>query len=303
MLVLDKCVGEGMLIYLIRRFFENGFLIPVFSVWISYVFSCLVRESNLDYLKLYSENVSKVCLSVQATGVCCVCGWKTYKYIAVNGLGDSSLDYFVNRIIMWMLMVVGTWIGFGFRCKGRVERTNEIIREFNSGITFKEKVKFWKPIIIWLMLSVCILPILNYFDIKKTVTTIVASFIVTVAFIVVIVNKYDNSSEQRGLKNYNKAIEKHRNGEDSEGQVMKQHFHFVGDELVIDKRDVKYEGHQNDSEFIDLFGEKHIKFVDADAAYKMLLDRDKKQHEYIKKGVNDCDEIEKYKNIEKILGS
>ena len=38
-----------------------------------------------------------------------------------------------------------------------------------------------KPIIIWLMLSVCILPILNYFDIKKTVTTIVASFIVTVA--------------------------------------------------------------------------------------------------------------------------
>ena len=282
-------------VYWLVRFIENGLFIPLFSMAVSYFFERKVESLNLDYLPLYSEKVSKVCFSVIVITFCIVLKIGVLSKYTTN---DWEFDFFLNRILMWMLTVMGTWLGLGCGCRGRVARDNDIIQDSNSGVTFKDKIRFWTPIIVVLMICdvILFLSISKWFEMLYIIFfPFSLTFLLTSLIALYIIKSRKKPSERRSLKNFCKAKECHAQKEYGEGQYCEIGFCLDKNELVMKERRIIYQGHQDDTELKELFGEKRVPLDTYEDALVKLQERCRKQNEYIKKAFEDCIEIERNK--------
>lgn len=296
-----ELIGERSdYLHVVKKFFENGLLIPIFSAIISFIFEKRVESLNLHYSRLYNERVSKICFSVLVLSFCLVV---QFLIIPKYPNSDPLVDFLFNRILMWIMTVVGTWIGFGFACKGSIEKDNELINANNEGIMAKEKMQFWIPIIIGLVMC-CIVLFLS--ATKFVGTLVVVSILVAFSFLVsglitaIIIKRKTNPSPRRSLKLFLKARNNLEKGIVAQGQYGKVEYELFENELKIKPRTVIYEGHQDDDDFKELFAGPIIEFSDFDEAFKKLEALNKMQREYIQKGFDDCAELEKQKKRKKI---
>ena len=290
---------DGFL-HVLKKFLENGLLIPLLSAIVSYVFAKKIESLNMQYLRLYSVTVPKVCFSVLVVSFCLVV-W--FFIIPKDAEGDAQVEFLINRILMWLLTVLGTWVGFGFACGGSLEKDNKLISDNNKGVFGKEKLKFWIPIILALLLCDVFI-FVSVTEIFGTVEILVAAFgfaFLTSGLIsAYLIKRKINPSHRRSLKLFLKARNNLEKGIPALGQYGKVEYELFDKELKIKPRTVIYEGHQNDDDFKNLFAGPTIEFSDFNEALKKLKELNKAQRDYIQKGFDDCVEIEKQKKTEKI---
>lgn len=287
-------------LHLIKKFLENGLLIPFLSALVSYLFKIKVESLHMQYLKLYSETVPKVCFSVLVVSFCIVVQFLIIPHSEGN---QAQVEFWLNRILMWIITVIGTWVGFGFACKESTEIDNQLIRDNNNGIFWREKIKFWIPILAALMFCDVILFVAasKLAGVFAVIVTVFAfAFLVSGLLSAFFIKRKINPSPRRSLKLFLKARNNLGEGIPANGQYGRVQYELFENELRIKPREVIYEGHQDDEAFKALFGGPTIKFNDFREAFEKLEELDKAQKEYIQKGFDDCVEIERKKKREKI---
>ena len=271
------------------RFIENGIFIPFLSTFISVGFGFIIEHYNLDYLKLYSKKTSKVVFSVMVT-MFCIAMFMTV--LSIYNKDDQMVSFLLNRIFMWLLTILGTWIGFGVGCKGRVEKNLEMEKTYKRNVSWKEEISYWWPIALGLVLCGIILNLTFskiWIILQSYLFSILLSFLFVAFLTIILYYQVKFPSETRCVKNYWKAVKAYKNVGVGKGQYHKIRFVMKGKQLILDKIAVEYDGHQNDEEFIELFGKKNIPLNDDfDEMLEYLRKRDDLQDQYIKKAFEEC---------------
>ena len=285
-------VDKTSLPYVFIRAYENGLFIPLLGVVVSWLFYNSVRSLHLQYLPHYSDTVPKVCFTVIVLTFCVVLKIGVLdKYQS----SDAEYDLMLNRILMWALTVLGTWVGFGFGCKSQEEKVNEIIQDSNEEVTFTEKLKFWAPIVGALVISVLIMfvsisSILDEFFV--VLFSFALSFLVFGSITLTIIMRKKNPSKSRSAKLFVQAKSSHRKTGLGEGQFGELFYSLDKDKLIIKPRIVIYEGHQDDDEFKKLFCEDSIQLGETEDKYedawRALNEKLTEQENYIKRKLEAC---------------
>ncbi len=284
--------------YFFIKAYENGLFIPLLSVGVSWLFYNSVKSLNLQYHPLYSDKVPKVCFTVIVISFCVILIFGMLPKYEMSGI---EYDLMVNRVLMWALTVVGTWIGFGFGCKSKEEKDNEFIGEDNDGITLKDKLKFNTPILAALV--VCIIVMVLYvlgcfFEFLVILVSFSSTFLLFGSMVLLIIRSKRDPSESRSKRIFAKAKNNHKQSGYGEGRCGKLSYCLDKDKLIIKARTIIYEGHEEDKEFRRLFEEKTIPLKSKDKydnAWKELEKRLEDQDNYIKREQKACLKAEKEK--------
>ena len=297
-------VDKTTLVYFLIRAYENGLFIPLLSVGVSWLFYNSVKSLHLQYLPYYSDTVPKVCFSVIVLAFCVVLKIGVLDKFKPS---DGEYDLMLNRILMWALTILGTWIGFGFGCKSDVERDNAIIRESNEGAAFKDKLKFWAPIICALIVCVIVMfvSISSMFDkVFICFFSFALAFLLFGGITLTIIIRKRNLSRRRSLKLFIQVQNSHKKTGFGEGQFGELFYSLDKDKLIIKPRTVVYEGHQEDKDFKELFAPKPILLGKSgdkyDKAWKKLEETLDEQDNYIKKELKACIKAEREKKRAKL---
>ena len=290
--------------FLTSRFIDSGLLVPFFSAGLSWMFARMVENFNLDYLDEYTNVVSKVCFSVIVLSFCIIMAQKSCDIFDKT---SQELISILNRIFMWVITVIGTWIGFGFKCEGRIQKMNKLRKKTKSTIDLKTLIKFWLPIIIPLCLCIGILIVSfnEYINIMSFLLYyLFALFACMIGGIGALIKckMNTNPSIELSEKIFLKNVRKNNIGIKTSSNFCRMKYELEGTTLRIKKVNVSYPGHEEDSEFKELFDEVvfDVDTDDYDSTLCLLKERSKKQKAYIEKGFSDCIEEKKNKRIMKI---
>ena len=281
---------SSFLIKLVIKIIENGLLIPFFSGLLSKFFGITVEKLDLDYSEYYNDKIAKICFSILVS-----VGSIAFMYIMY--LTGEENDYFVNRVLMWFLTVVGTWIGWGFGCKGRIERENQKRKNISKIIDKRKIFKFWVPIIWPLIMCILILACCCFFNentllqIEKYLIIFAAVFIISGLTTLYIGKRIINPSEKKSINDFYTLLKNYKNG-----KIIKRHFGWnkywiENGVLKIEAISISYPGHENDKEFCELFNkidDHKVNIEKYDDIIEFLRNRNSAQKNYIKKGFEDC---------------
>ncbi len=303
----DILPKDGKWSGLVIRIIKNGILVIPLSMLLSVFFEKIVEKLNLDYLDGYSEMVSKICFSVIVTSVCVI---GMIKILNKNNINELEKDYFINRCLMWLITVIGTWIGFGFGCDGRIKKEN---KKREACFETYNKVFFWMPIIVPLVIAVII--VLASFFYVDTMSMIInyglsgaISFLIVGLCALYILNRIYNPSEKQSTNDFYKCVKLYNKNKYIKRRFGLMTYTLLDGKMLIDEVNISYPGHESDDDFRDLFCslEKEINFsLDNrlfDDERRFLTERNRRQKEYIKKGYNQCIEDIKEKKMNRVTG-
>jgi len=266
----------------------NGVLIPGLCALVSWIFGHMIKQSNFDYLRLYSTDVPKAILSVLTVIIC-------IRLLGFRYSVESEDDYFVlARILMWTISVIGTWFGFGFGCESRVDRKRK--KEKSSDISLKMKLLFWGPIIIDLLFCFAILWLSGVVDegekLLNNLMLFLYGFVLMSVIMFIIVRLF--VVPPIGISNviFDIVYKKYKKGKSIYGRYGRLKYKIEDRTLVISDAKCKYAGHENDLLFNDLIHEKPIPLygnrrptLDDPKGIKELLNSKNEKRE---KGLSDC---------------
>ena len=283
--------------FLVKKFFENGLLIPILSIGISFVFEKNVESLNLDYSDLYTDKVSKLVFSVIIILSC-------IKIVMIAKFSyGMEYEFVINRVLMWLLTVIGTWIGFGFNCEGRIEKENKIRRRIRRNVNAKERLSFWFPVILSLFIGVIIFFLSDNVLCDKKIIRLslifACSFLISGLITLAISTRLYKPSEKASIKDFYKAFNAYKNNKQIEKHFGLMSYSITNENnLLIKSVDIKYPNHEEDKEFKRLFGEEQHFFGSIDEARNYLIVRNKEQTEFIRKAFDKCIYEEKERLIE-----
>ena len=172
-IVVDLAVSYCNLLYyqpkrcfgiLLSRAIEGGLLMVVGVVLSSFVISMIVKLDNLDLCIGYSQNFIKGYYTAVVTANCIWLFFLVGEYIISE---EPVMKLLISRIIGWILTVIGTWMGIGFGCEGRI--TKEYLKEKNKKIKVNRK-EVWssrKLYLIGFTVNCILIWIYTYFGIFK----------------------------------------------------------------------------------------------------------------------------------------
>lgn len=277
---------------ILDKVFENGLLVPIICVCMSLVFEKTVESLNLDYLDYYSEKVSKVCLSfvVSAVSIAII-----VKAICMGSDDIGINEILIGRSLMWMITVIGTSLGLGFRCLGRIEKNNRRIRRINQIGNKSGEIKFWASIIICTIFCAAI-PLLTLFEKVERIIMVLAIpvgifALVGIISLVILKNIY-MPNEKRSEDIFHKYIEQIKSNKSNgkHKRCGRTEYEIKGNKLIFYGNNIQYEGHENDEEFCELFKykEENILTDNYEEILDIIKNRSKKQKDYIDKGFANC---------------
>ena len=288
--LLNNFKFESIIGKFAKLFIANGLGILIFSVILSRIFEIMVEKLNLDYFEFYSDLIAKVCFSVLVLAVCFAFMYKL-KDMEVN------YEFWMNRVWMWLITVLGTWFGFGFGCKGRIERENKIRRNLFELNVKKNIIKFWIPIIWPLIVCILILFLICVCDEETIIVFEKYILYVTLIFVSVglitlgVCRSVYNPSEDKSKNNFYKLINKSKKNKIVYKYFGRNRCHIENGFLNIDEISIIYPGHENDEDFVNLFGkidDYEINTSNYDETLDFLKKRNENQNEYIKKAYESC---------------
>ena len=301
--LISSLIGDSFwIMIIIAKFFDNGLLVPIFSILLSSLFEKMVEKMNLDYLPYYDDLISKVCFTI------IIFSWSIailFQTVDGNTLVNAENMGIINKVLMWMVTVIGTWLGFGFGCKGRTANENKERNNVKKKIDRKCYVKFWLPIMIPL---VCCILLLIFMLVATDEMEKYENYllILTIAFAVpgfvggIVFKNINNPSIKKSKKNFYKLIRMYENGEITTKNFGRNKYHIEGGTLCIESINVEYVNHEDDENFNRLFN-KYSEPIDTnnyDSLLCFLEERNKEQNEYIRRGFENCvEEMRKSKLI------
>lgn len=273
---------DGKITFLIMRLLDNGILVPFICLLLSKIFKWRVKKHELNYTSYYSNNVTKVIFSVIIIVMCIKLLW-----IELNNYDIETIDASVNRIIIWISTVIGTWIGFENDSFKKTKSDNK--EKYN-----KRVLKFWEPIILILILFTIIMFFSDKIQKNKMAFNCIilffgiVTFTLVIDYIVMFYYKYPN--EKTSEERFHRLVEEYKGSND---KSRKEHFGhmqywFDNGQIFIESVKVKYNGHENDDEFRRLFNRRRKKIKDFGSILEFLKERNQDQVSYIKEEKEKC---------------
>lgn len=283
-------------ITLLVRFLDNGALILFTGVLLSWLFGKMIKKANLDYVDYYSDKISKICFTVIIISVSIALIRITLPE-ALSDDGDAL--FFLNRVVMWVLSIFGSWIGFGYGCKGRIAEENDKRSEIvNASIklSFKANFTIYSPLAFSLFLCIFISVISisdKLLDYTYCFCALAIVFCIAGVASLCIIKSIYNPSEEHSKKNFYKAWTKYKNGKNTSFYFGRNHCKFEKTELKIDAINIEYKDRDPamDDDFKKLFDIESYTIQndkDIDNILFELIKRCNNQDEFIRKGYDDC---------------
>ncbi|MCR5343157.1 MAG: hypothetical protein K6E70_07335 [Butyrivibrio sp.] len=281
-----------------RLFFANGFLIPICSIALSLIFEKIVESYNLDYFEYYSAKVAQICYAAFSIAFF-VCILNNLPAITKGTNIDETTEFMISRLIVWILTAAGTWLGFGFKCEGRIAKENKKREKISEGKSDaelktirKKKWYFWSRVLSSLLGCCVIVSLITnkmmevfwiYFAGAAVIFVLVG--LITLSIFQFFTNPSEERSNKILLDNIN--LYKRKEGkEEIKGQYGRMRYRMLNGKMEIDAVNVVYPGHEH--EVNELFGAKEYVLDNMEEIITKMRLRNEKQKEYIAKGFKDC---------------
>ena len=259
--------------YIVYLFLYNGILIPFFALIISRIFMFSVKRLKLDRSDLFSPQVGKVCILM------------TLPLIIIRMLiivFDSANEFIINRLIMWVITIMGIWVGFNF--EENIHRNKE---RFNllKIIRDKKTLHFWLPIILIVFVLIILVYTIDTTFVNNAFIISIPSFMISSILMCMLYKKMYNPSEKDSIKKLNKVYNEYeQNNHISSKTNFGWMVYYLKDKRIyLEKIYIKYDGHEEEKEFKDLFDSYDFEFESYEELKRYLSDRRKKQLDYIEK--------------------
>lgn len=292
---------------LISQLLDSGLVIAILLPVLSGLFGKWIKEFDLDVCSIYSENFIKGYYSM-AVGVNCI--WYLYM-LGPDWLFESTDSQIIlSRVIIWSLSIFGTWFGIGFHCKSRIDEDLESIHNSKVVIEWKEMIEFRVPFYIAFLVNLFLLAVqasksLIVLEIFNFCYTIIMCILLGMLLAVIICKKIEIPSKEKSNKRLIKAVGKMVASTRSKGRYRSIKYELEIEEdkkyLVIQKRNVIWEGHEEDVS--KLFEKKKIplKEFDKDLCEEYIINLLKDQTRFIQDNLEMCrDNVMKQIRDEKI---
>lgn len=304
-MVLELSINQGQLIYfnpidwrlkLLSRAIDGGLLVAMALPIMSIIFGRWVIGFNLDLCSEYSINTVKIYYSMAIVANCI---W----FLVMAGpdiVNDNpEAQSILNRVIIWMLSVGGTWAGIGFCCEGRITEELKNIKRSKEKKTVKEILVYSIPFAIAFAVN-CFLLLVQTFDIKwmqamfSSIYFIVMSGLVGMLVSVWILKYIKYPSEKRSNRKLAKAISQVNDKAVVKGRYQTIQYSLINQEsqkyLQIHERTVIWLGHEG--EINSCFGERKepVEKFDYEECKKYLDKLRKDRRECVEKGYKSCEE-------------
>ncbi|MBR2403309.1 MAG: hypothetical protein IKB01_11195 [Lachnospiraceae bacterium] len=106
------------------QFVQQGGGVLCVMVLSSVLYRLLLYNGDLDYAMGYSVNMCKIFFSI----VCLSCA---FFFWWLGEKEDTFGEFVISQIMMWLVVFIQIWIGFGIRCDGRLSEKSK-------------KIDFWR---------------------------------------------------------------------------------------------------------------------------------------------------------------
>ncbi|MDE6026298.1 MAG: hypothetical protein K2G45_12710, partial [Lachnospiraceae bacterium] len=146
----------------LSRAIDGGLLVAIALPIMSVKFGKWAIKFNLDLCSEYSINAVKIYYSMSIVANCI---WFLVM-IGQHNINDGpEVQSTLNRVIIWMLNVVGTWFGIGFHCDGRINEELKNIKRSKAKTKEREMLRYSIPFVIAFVIN-CLLLLAQTFKIK-----------------------------------------------------------------------------------------------------------------------------------------
>lgn len=281
---------------LLSRLIDAGLIVALLLPLLSILFGKWIRGFDMDLSAVYSEKVIKIYYSL---AVITNCIW--YLYMIDSNIMNDSMESrsIVSRVTVWILSVFGTWMGIGFRCKGRIEEEIEFYYKSREVLKWKEYVEYGIPFGLAFIAN-CVVLILQTINMKMVLNHLENYFkIVMIGLVgmlcaVIGCQCIETPSQKKSNRKLTRAVKRAATRKSVEGRYQSIRYKLVSEGeknyLEIQKRNVIWEGHKAEVE--NLFGERRLSIEQ----FEYFFCRDylgnllKEQRKFIQDGYATCRE-------------
>ena len=288
----------------LSRAIDGGLLVVIVLLITSILFGKVVIAFNLDLCSGYSINAFKVYYSLAIVVNCIWFIAMVYPDIVKD---DPEVQSILNRVVIWILNVVGTWVGIGFRCEGRISEELKNIKKSKEKKNAKEILVYSIPFVIAFAINGLLLLVqtLDFQWMKELFSSfywIIMSglFGMGVSVWILIYIKYP--SERRSNRKLAKAISQVNDKEVVKGRYMKIQYSLVNQEaqmyLLIHEQPVIWVGHEE--EISNYFRERKepVEKFNYEECKEYLAKLSEDRRECVRKGYISCEENVKKQLLE-----
>lgn len=147
--IISRVIPSTKSVWLLCQIVDGGLLAGVIPFVCSMLFEKLIESCDLDLNDKYSENYIKIIFScVVLLNVICY-----FIMFEPEMMGENNeIDKIISRVIIWLLNVMGAWLGLGFHCEGRIKRQLIYIEDSKESNTKIDYFKHYIPSLIALMI-------------------------------------------------------------------------------------------------------------------------------------------------------
>lgn len=246
----------------LSRAVDGGLLVSIALPILSIVFGKWVIEFNLDLCSEYSINVVKIYYSLS---IFANCMWFLVMSRSRIVNDDPGVQSILNRVIIWMLNVGGTWAGIGFHCEGRISEELKNIKRSKEKRRGREVLIYSIPFVIAFVIN-CLLLLMQTFEIKllqnifMVIYTVVMSGLIGMLISAWGLNYIKYPSEKRSNRKLAKVISRMNEAKLVSERYQTIQYSLVNEDskkyMLIHKRNVIWSGHEN--EISSCLGENKI---------------------------------------------
>lgn len=258
------------------------------------LFGRWIEQYDLDLCSVYSENVLKTYFSLIAATNCI---WYLHMLWSQPISDDTASINIFSRIIIWGLNILGTWVGIGFHCKGRIARELENINKSQTPKNWKAIIKYSLPfagtyIFLFLLLWGEVIWTEKF---NRIVWSIYWIWIIAFSIVFIIGLLYmmiTIPTKRRSDRILSKAIRSAHTNKCVNGKYGKICYSLITKEneqcIFIHSRKVIWEDHED--EINSMFSTKEIPVTNFDyrACKALLTETAENQRKYIQDGFEKC---------------
>lgn len=304
---LQECKSDDWRLRLLCMIIDGGLLIAIALPLLSKVFAGWIKGFNLDLCSEYNSDVIK---KYYSCSILFDCIWLVILFWDELKIDNLEVHVVISRVIIWVISVVGTWVGIGYKCEGRIDEEVKKCQTSKNKINRKYMFKYILPLIIGFIFN-CIFFMGEIFEIEymkwvlRGIYCIVMSGMVGMFIAVLWLNHMECYSERRSKKELVKAIQKISSEYCVQRYYKTIQYKLVNDEkekyILICEKNVIWNKHEAEVE--KYFGQKKesVETFDYMVCSDYLEKLWKSRREFIRKGFELCEDDAKKQLITKKL--